>query len=46
MLLPKCAVCNNKKLKFLKEQETKKLLSSIGIKTPSNQIPLLGSIQF
>ena len=26
LLLSKCAVCNNKKLKFLKEQETKGLL--------------------
>ena len=30
------------KLKFLKEQEAKGLLSSIGIKTPLSQIPLFG----
>ena len=33
MLLSKCALCNSKKLKFLKEQEARGLLSSlIGIK--------------
>ena len=35
MLLSKCAVCNSKKLKFIKEQEAKRLLSNFtGIKTP------------
>ena len=28
MLLSKCAVCNNRKSKFIKEQETSGLLSS------------------
>ena len=46
MLLSKCAVGHNKQLKFLKEQEAKQLLSSIGINTPLSQIPLLGSAQF
>ena len=36
MLLSKCAVCNIKKSKFIKDQEAKGLLSSIGIKTPPN----------
>ena len=34
MLLSKCAVCNSKKSKSLKEQEASGLLSSFGIKTP------------
>ena len=35
MLLSKCAVCNSKKLKFVKEQEAKGLLSKLtGIKVP------------
>ena len=35
MLLSKCAVCNIKKLKFIKEQEAKRLLSNLtGIKIP------------
>ena len=33
MLLSKCEVCDNKKLKYTKEQETSGLLSSLGIKT-------------
>ena len=39
MLLSKCAECNGKKPKFLKEQDTKGLLSSIGMKTLLSQIP-------
>ena len=42
MLLSKCSVCNRKKSKFLKEQEGKRLLSSLGLKTTLSQIPLLG----
>ena len=42
MVLSKCSVYNSKKSKFVKEQEAKGLLTSIGIKTPLSQIPLLG----
>ena len=41
MLLSKCAVCGNKKLKFMKEQEAEGLLSNSGIKTPLSKVPLL-----
>ena len=34
MLLSKCAVCDCKKLKFIKEQEALGLLCSLGLKTP------------
>ena len=34
MLLSKRAVCDRKKLNFIKEQEASGLLSSSGIKTP------------
>ena len=44
MILSKCEVCDSKKLKFIKEQEASGLLSSLGIKTPLNKIPLLGSL--
>ena len=44
MLLSKCAVCNSKKSKFIKEQEASGLLSSLGIKNPSNKITLLGPL--
>ena len=36
MLLSKCAVCDTKTMKFIKEQEAIGLLSSLGIKTLSN----------
>ena len=39
-------MCNSKKLKFLQEQEAKGLLSSLGLKTPLIQIPLLGPLLF
>ena len=46
MLSSKCAVCSSKKSRFLVEQEAKGLLSSLEIKTPSDNIPLLGKILF
>ena len=46
MLLSKCAICGSKKLRFMKEQEAKGILSSLGLKTPSSKIPLLSDIMF
>ena len=46
MLLSKFAVSDSKKLVFIKEQEASGLLSSLGIKTPLNKIPLLGPLLF
>ena len=46
MLLSKCAVCDSKKSKFIKEQEASGLLSSLGIKTPLSKIPLVGPLLF
>ena len=37
----KCTVFGIKKSRFIKEQEAKALLISLGIKTPLNKIPLL-----
>ena len=42
MLSSKCAVCGGKKSKFIKKQEIKVLLSSLGLKTPLGKVPLLG----
>ena len=42
----KCSDCENKKSRFIKEQEAKGLLSNLGIKTPLNKIPILGDILF
>ena len=44
ILQSKCAVCGIKKSRFVKEEEAKGLLSSLGLKTPLNKIPLLGDI--
>ena len=41
-----CNVCESKKLKFIKEQETTGLLSSLGIKAPLSKIPLVGPLLF
>ena len=46
MPLSKCAVCDTKILKFIKEQEASGLLSSLEIKTPLNEITLLGPLLF
>ena len=46
MLLSKYAVCDNKKSKFIKEQESRRLLSNLGKKTPLSKIPLVGSLLF
>ena len=46
MFLSKCAVCDSKKSKIIKELEASGLLSSLGIKTPLNKIPLLGLLLF
>ena len=46
MLLWKCAKCDGKKLKFIKQQEGSGLLSSLAIKTPFNKFPLLGPLLF
>ena len=34
IMLSKCTECGNKKSRFVKEQEAKGFLSSLGIKTP------------
>ena len=46
MLLSKCAVCNSKKLKFIKDQEASGLLSSPGINANSTKITLVGLFFF
>ena len=46
MLLSKFSLCNSEKLKFLKEQEARGLLSSLGLRTLLIQISLLGPLLF
>ena len=42
----KSAVCDSKKSKSVKEQESSRLLSGLGIKTPLSKIPLVGPLLF
>ena len=46
MLSSKCAVSNSKKSKFIKEEEASGLLSTLGIKTPLSEIPLVRPLLF
>ena len=46
MILSKCAICGSRKSKFIKKQEAKGILSSLGIKTPLSKIPLLVDVLF
>ena len=46
MLLSKCAVCDSKKSKFIKQQEVSGLSSSLGTKTPLSKVLLVGSLLF
>ena len=44
--LSKCAICGSKKSRFIKKQEAKGLLSSLGLKTPLRKMSVLGDILF
>ena len=46
MILSQCAICGSKRSRFISNQETKGLLSKLGIKTPLNKVPILGDILF
>ena len=46
MLLSKCAICECKKSRVIKNQEAKGLLGNLGIKTPLSKVPILGNILF
>ena len=46
MILSKCAHCGSKKSRFIKNQEPKGLLTNLGIRTPLNNIAILGDILF
>ena len=46
MVLSKCAICNSKKLRFIKNQEAKGLLSNLGVKILLSKVPVSGDILF
>ena len=41
MIQSNCAVCNNKKSRFIKEKKALEILSDLCIKTPLSKVPLL-----
>ena len=46
MLLSKCEAFDSKKSKFIKEEETARLSSSLEIKIPLRKISLVGPLLF
>ena len=46
IILSTCAICGSKNSTCIKQQETKGLLSNLGLRTPLNKIPVLGDILF
>ena len=46
MLLSKCAICDSKISRFMKNQEAKWLLSNLGVRTPLNKASILNDILF
>ena len=42
MILSKCAICDRKKTRFVKNQE----VSNLGARTPLSKVPILGDILF
>ena len=46
MILSNCAMCGSKKSRFIKKQEARGILNSLGLKTPLNKIPLLADLLF
>ena len=46
VLSSECAICGNKILRFIREQEASGILSHFGIRTPLSKIPVLGDIFF
>ena len=46
MHLSKCAMCNSKKSKFIKQQEASALLSMLGIKIPLIKVTSVGTLLF
>ena len=46
ILSSKCVICGSKKSRFMNQQEPKRLLSNLGIKTPLSKITLLGDLLF
>ena len=46
MVLSKCAICDSKKSRFIKNQEAKRLLNNLGVRMPLSKVSILGDILF
>ena len=46
MILSKCAICRNKKSRFIKNHEAKGLLSNLVLRTPLSKVLLFDDILF
>ena len=46
MILSKCAICGNKKSRFIKNHEAKGLLGNLGLRTPLSKVLLYDDILF
>ena len=46
MVLSKCAICDSKKSRFIKNEEAKGLLSNLGVRMPLSKVPILSDILF
>ena len=42
-IISKCAICNSKNSRFIKNQEAKGLLSNLGVRTLLSKVPILGN---
>ena len=45
-ILSKCAIGGSKKLRFIKNQEAKGLLSNLGVRASLSKVPILDDILF
>ena len=46
MILSKCAICDGKNSRFIRNQEAKGILSNLGVRKPLSKVPILGEILF
>ena len=46
MVLSKCAICDSKNPRFIKNQEAKGLLTTLVVRTSLSKVPVLGDILF
>ena len=46
MILSTYVICGSKKSRFIKNQEAKRLLGNLGLRTPLSKVPILGDILF